>query len=65
MTDIPNSLDAGICQLGLDGGTDSIEPLRPGSLCPNCGLGKLDYNGLLEFECPICGHRNTGEASTT
>jgi uncharacterized protein (DUF983 family) len=31
--------------------------VRPGTGCPNCGQGKLDYNGLLELECPHCGYR--------
>jgi uncharacterized protein (DUF983 family) len=24
--------------------------------CANCGRGKLDYNGLLQLACPVCGH---------
>jgi uncharacterized protein (DUF983 family) len=36
-------------------------PLRKGSRCPQCGEGKLDYNGLLQLECPACGFVN-GEA---
>jgi uncharacterized protein (DUF983 family) len=31
-------------------------PLRAGTLCPACGLGRLDYNGLLALECPVCGY---------
>jgi uncharacterized protein (DUF983 family) len=31
------------------------EPLHIGSLCPKCGKGKLDYNGLYELECQACG----------
>lgn len=34
------------------------EPLRQGSLCPQCGLGRLDYNGLLQLECSACGFVN-------
>lgn len=29
---------------------------RCGELCPRCGLGVLDYNGLLDLECPVCGY---------
>jgi uncharacterized protein (DUF983 family) len=50
---------------GFDARAGSTEPLRLGSLCPNCGQGKLDYKGLLELECPICGYRNTGGAIGT
>ena len=31
-------------------------PLRAGSICPACGKGKLEYNGLLALECPECGY---------
>jgi hypothetical protein len=34
------------------------EPLRSGAPCPNCGEGRLDYNGLLQLECPRCGYVN-------
>ena len=37
------------------------EPLRQGSFCPQCSLGILDYNGMLQLECPACGFVN-GEA---
>jgi hypothetical protein len=30
-------------------------PLRMGSICPTCKKGELDYNGLLQLECPLCG----------
>jgi len=33
-------------------------PLRSGALCPQCGQGQLDYNGLLQLECPLCGFVN-------
>lgn len=36
-------------------------PLRRGAACPQCGVGTLDYNGLLQLECPACGFVN-GEA---
>jgi hypothetical protein len=41
-------------------GSDKVKvldspPLYKGSLCPRCRKGKLDYNGLLQLECPKCG----------
>ncbi len=43
--------------LGLDQPIHKIAvaPLRSGGNCPRCGEGKLDYNGLLQLECPACG----------
>lgn len=35
--------------------------LRKGSPCPQCGDGKLDYNGMVQLECSACGYVN-GEA---
>lgn len=34
-------------------------PLRKGQTCPVCGEGELDYNGLLQLECPACGFVNS------
>lgn len=28
---------------------------KVGKPCPDCGIGILDYNGLLDLECPHCG----------
>lgn len=33
-------------------------PLRKDSLCPQCKEGRLDYNGMLQLECPACGFIN-------
>ncbi|HNF36289.1 MAG TPA: hypothetical protein PLZ03_15965 [Anaerolineales bacterium] len=45
--------------LGLDAPPKlETEPLRKDALCPQCHLGRLDYNGLLQLECPACGYVN-------
>jgi len=31
-----------------------VEP-RSGMLCPRCRKARLDYNGMIELECPSCG----------
>ena len=41
------------------------DPVRPGGPCPRCGTGRLDYNGLLELECPACGYVIGGGAGCT
>jgi hypothetical protein len=40
-------------------------PLRLGAPCPQCGEGRLDYNGLLQLECPLCGFVNGEGGSCT
>ena len=35
-----------------------VAPLRKGSICPQCGEANLDYNGMLQLECPACGFVN-------
>jgi len=27
-----------------------------GQVCPRCGRAKLDYNSLLNLNCPLCGY---------
>ncbi|MCB2209643.1 hypothetical protein KQH62_02005 [bacterium] len=36
------------------------ESLRPGMICPRCGEGRIDYNGLLHLVCPVCGLTEAG-----
>lgn len=60
MTDINNLSSFEKLLLGIDQ-TDVhkvIEPLRKGGVCPECNTGELDYNGLLQLECPACGFVN-------
>jgi ribosomal protein S27AE len=45
--------------LSLAGGVDAQEP-RAGEVCPNCGRGVLDYDGLLNLSCPECGYTSPG-----
>jgi hypothetical protein len=30
--------------------------LHPGDLCLKCHTGKLEYDGLLNLACPVCGY---------
>jgi uncharacterized protein (DUF983 family) len=53
------------CQQLAESSTDFREILRMGDPCPQCGQGKLDYNGLLELECPRCGYRYLAAGSYT
>ena len=37
----------------------AVEPmaeLHAGDLCPGCGRGRLDYDGLLNLSCSRCGY---------
>ncbi|MBM3153675.1 MAG: hypothetical protein FJZ96_15975 [Chloroflexi bacterium] len=36
-----------------------------GASCPVCDAGRLDYNGLLDLECPQCGWTLSGGAGCT
>lgn len=31
-----------------------------GKPCPVCGLGIMDYDGLLNLVCPVCGYTQGG-----
>jgi hypothetical protein len=48
-------------------GIDQPEPCqtfvlqRKGFVCPQCHEGVLDYNGLLQLQCPVCGFTEGGE----
>jgi uncharacterized Zn finger protein (UPF0148 family) len=48
-------------ELLLAGGVKlpSAAPHRAGDKCPQCGKGRLDYNGVLALECPVCGYTST------
>jgi hypothetical protein len=35
-----------------------------GDLCPVCGIGHLDYDGLLNLSCPKCGVTASGGCFT-
>jgi len=40
-------------------------PVRRGEACPRCEVGRLDYNGLLDLECPACGYSEGSGAGCT
>jgi uncharacterized protein (DUF983 family) len=33
---------------------------QAGSLCPRCGQGVLDYDGMLNLQCPLCKYVEGG-----
>ncbi|HNR01875.1 MAG TPA: hypothetical protein PKK59_05005 [Anaerolineaceae bacterium] len=38
--------------------------VRPGQLCPVCGKGIMNYDGLLILGCAVCGFKETGGGFT-
>lgn len=36
------------------------QPALPGNMCPRCGKGVLDYDGLLVLRCEYCGFSESG-----
>ncbi len=38
----------------------AVRELRQGTLCPQCGQNKLDYDGLLNLSCSRCGYSLAG-----
>ena len=37
-----------------------VQEPRRGDLCPACGEGVLDYDGMLNLGCPECGFSLSG-----
>lgn len=38
----------------------SLRRPQPGKPCPACGSGIMDYDGLLNLVCPVCGFGEGG-----
>ncbi|KPL73613.1 hypothetical protein [Bellilinea caldifistulae] len=38
----------------------SLRRAQPGKPCPACGVGIMDYDGLLNLVCPVCGFGEGG-----
>ncbi|GIV67032.1 MAG: hypothetical protein KatS3mg047_1425 [Bellilinea sp.] len=38
----------------------SVSRPKAGKPCPVCGLGIMDYDGLLNLKCPVCGFGEGG-----
>lgn len=35
-----------------------------GDLCPVCAMSKLDYDGMLDLRCAVCGYQAPGGGFT-
>lgn len=33
-----------------------VQEIRRGDRCPMCHQGVMDYDGLLNLSCPVCGY---------
>ena len=39
------------------------QPPRAGDICPQCGQGVLDYDGMLNLACAACGFALAGSCT--
>lgn len=47
-------------QPSLPSQNHSLHRPQAGKICPACGLGVMDYDGLLNLVCPVCGFGEGG-----
>ncbi|HAF47666.1 MAG TPA: hypothetical protein DCL08_00295 [Anaerolineaceae bacterium] len=36
------------------------QSLKPGMICPRCKAAKIEYDGMLNLVCPVCGLTEAG-----
>ena len=50
-------VSADTCAMDRDlrGCVDSEDEIKPGQVCPKCKTAVIDYDGLLNLSCPVCG----------
>jgi len=52
---LPMALTLPVQDTNFDGCRTQQLELRSGDLCPKCHQDRLDYDGLLNLACPVCG----------
>jgi len=47
------------------GGGCAAAAVSAGDVCPVCRAGRLDYDGMLNLFCPVCGRKFNGGGAFT
>ncbi len=54
--DLPGGLKGDAGSPLTDPPKSGLGELVAGDVCPSCGKGQLDYDGMLYLTCPSCGY---------
>jgi uncharacterized protein (DUF983 family) len=54
--DLPFAVTSGGKTSTLTDQQETTTGFRSNDTCPHCHSGKMEYNGMLNLECSICGY---------